>query len=325
MVEDVGCNYISNSSPTRHPKRETNNTEAVKGMNIEILPPKRDRQIFRPTHHFQKHSPRRARPSHEMHVGNSCRQGLTSPKIPTKGQNQTPPATATPSLFHAIRYVDDDGRVEEHTLDNTTTDDEEDHTDVQKNQENVSQPHTLQTSTISPTANATTPTASRRKTRLSTATSTSTGKRKAAATSTATSPSPVRHHATNQMTKTAQVVWATSKNGCQAPRRTPGNIHLQLETSDINQAERVSEAMKTSNDMGRRHQRILTTNQSLQRQQRSHERSDLARHGARWLEWDSVENRVCEQQTQTTNTSHDRHLHDNDNQTNSTRTHNAHD
>ena len=170
-------------------------------MNIEILPPKRERQIFRPTHHFQKHSPRRARPSHEMRVGNSFRQELTSPKIFTKGQNQTLPATATPSLFHAIRYVDDDGRVEENTLDNTTTDDEEDHTDVQKNQENVSQPHTLQTSTISPTANATTPTASRRKTRLSTATSTSTGKRKAAATSSATSPSPVRHHATNQMTK----------------------------------------------------------------------------------------------------------------------------
>ena len=125
--------------------------------------------------------------------------------------------------------------------------------------------------------------------------------------------------------QTTQVIWATSKNGCQAPRRTPGNIHLQLETSDINQAERVSEAKKTSNEMGRRHQRILTTNQSLQRQQRSHERSDLARHGARWLEWDSMENRVCEQQTQTTNTSHDRHLHDNDNQTNSTRTHNAHD
>ena len=84
MVEDVGCNYISNSSPTRHPKRETNNTEAVKGMNIEILPPKRERQIFRPTHHFQKHSPRRARPSHEMRVGNSCRQELTSPKYPLR-------------------------------------------------------------------------------------------------------------------------------------------------------------------------------------------------------------------------------------------------
>ena len=112
------------------------------------------RQIFRPTHHFQKHSPRRARPSHEMRVGNSCRQELTSPKILTKGQNQTLPATATQSLFHAIRYVDDDGRVEENTLDNTTTDDEEDHTDVQENQENVLQPHTLQTSTISPTANA---------------------------------------------------------------------------------------------------------------------------------------------------------------------------
>ena len=74
--------------------------------------------------------------------------------------------------------------------------------------------------------------------------------------------------------QTAQVTWATSKYDCQAPRRTPGNIHLQLETSDINQAERVSEAKKTSHEMGRRHQRILTTSQKPQRQQRSHERSD---------------------------------------------------
>ena len=89
--------------------------------------------------------------------------------------------------------------------------------------------------------------------------------------------------------QTEQVTWETSKNDCQAPRRTPGNIHLQLEISDVNQAERVSEAKKTSNEMGTRHQRILATSQSPQRQQRSHERSDLARHGARWLEWDSME------------------------------------
>ena len=136
-------------------------------------------------------------------------------------------------------------------------------------------------------------------------------------TSTAISPSPVRYHTTNKMTnwsrgsttvcesqdrrvvgskwnhvvgpQTEQVTWETSKNDRQAPRRTPCKFCLQLETSDINQAERVSEAKKTSHEMGRRHQRILTTNQSLQRQQRSHKGSDLVRHGARWPEWDSME------------------------------------
>ena len=59
---------------------------------------------------------------------------------------------------------------------------------------------------------------------------------------------------------------------------------LQLESTDFNQAERVSEARKTSQEMRRLHQFTPTTDQIPQRRQRRHERHDLAHHGTRWLE-----------------------------------------
>ena len=107
----------------------------------------------------------------------------------------------------------------------------------------------------------------------------------------------------------------TSKNDCHAPRRTLDNTHLQLEPGDINQAE----------EKGRRHHLIPTTNLISQRQQRSHERHDLAHNGTRWLEMGLRGELLCEQQTYLLNTTHDAHRHDNDNQTNNTRINNAHD
>ena len=84
--------------------------------------------------------------------------------------------------------------------------------------------------------------------------------------------------------QTEQDVLETGKNGCQTPRRSLDTAYLQLESSDINQAQRVLEAKKMGQEMGRRHQRIPTTNQNQQRQQRSHERHDLAHYGERQLE-----------------------------------------
>ena len=49
--------------------------------------------------------------------------------------------------------------------------------------------------------------------------------------------------------------------------------------------------------MGRRPRHLLTTNQIQQRQQRSHERHDLARHGTRWLEMGLYGKRSLKQQT----------------------------
>ena len=102
--------------------------------------------------------------------------------------------------------------------------------------------------------------------------------------------------------------------------RTLDKTHLQLEPSDLNPAERVWKARNTGQEMGRRYQCILTTNQIPQRQHRSQKRHDLAHHGTGWLEMG-----FREQQTQTTTTTHDPHDHDNDNQTNNTRTNIAHD
>ena len=63
--------------------------------------------------------------------------------------------------------------------------------------------------------------------------------------------------------QTEQGNYETSKNDHQAPRRTLDKTHLQLEPSHINQAEKVSEARKAGQEMGRRQQRIPTTNQRL--------------------------------------------------------------
>ena len=49
--------------------------------------------------------------------------------------------------------------------------------------------------------------------------------------------------------------------------------------SNINQAKRVPQTMKTGHEVGRRPRRLLTTRQIHQRQQRSYERHDLAYHG----------------------------------------------
>ena len=51
-----------------------------------------------------------------------------------------------------------------------------------------------------------------------------------------------------------------SKNDCQTPRRPLDKTHLLMEPGDSNRAQRVSEGRKTSQEMGRRHQFILTTN-----------------------------------------------------------------
>ena len=107
-----------------------------------------------------------------------------------------------------------------------------------------------------------------------------------------------------------------SKNDCQTPGRPLDTIHLQMEPSDTNQTERLSEARKTSQQMGRRHKLILTTNQTPPRQQRTHERPGLAHHGTRWLGMGLRGKRHCELQTHTTNATHDSNRRDHDNQTN---------
>ena len=104
------------------------------------------------------------------------------------------------------------------------------------------------------------------------------------------------------------------------PRRTLARTHLQMEPSDINRTERVSEARDTSQEMARRHH-ILAINQSSQRQQRSHERI-AAQDGLKWdsMASDTVSNRLKQPIRPTPP---DRH--DNDSQANSRRTNNARD
>ena len=70
------------------------------------------------------------------------------------------------------------------------------------------------------------------------------------------------------------------------------------------------EARPTGQEIGRRHQFRLTTNQSPQRRQRSHERHDFAHQCTRWHDTELHGKRLCEQQTQTTNTTHDSDRHD---------------
>ena len=56
------------SFPTRRHKLE--NTLAVQGMNIEILPPEGKIKDFWPTCHLQKRSPSLIRTPHQMRVAN---------------------------------------------------------------------------------------------------------------------------------------------------------------------------------------------------------------------------------------------------------------
>ena len=97
--------------------------------------------------------------------------------------------------------------------------------------------------------------------------------------------------------KTGQNVLEASHNDCQTPRRPLDKAYLQLESSDLEQAERAPEARKTVQEMGRRHRRILTTSQNQQN------KNDLtidttwlttAQDGSKWdsLELDFVSSRL---------------------------------
>ena len=56
----------------------------------------------------------------------------------------------------------------------------------------------------------------------------------------------------------------SGKDDCQAPRRPLERTRLQLEPSNINQAERAPQTRKTSQEMGGRPQHQLTTRQNPQ-------------------------------------------------------------
>ena len=64
-----------------------------------------------------------------MRVGNihAPQAGADGTKMPTEGQTQTLRRTGDAISFLRFRNVDDDGRDEEATPDNATTDDEDDH------------------------------------------------------------------------------------------------------------------------------------------------------------------------------------------------------
>ena len=100
--------------------------------------------------------------------------------------------------------------------------------------------------------------------------------------------------------------------------RTQDETHLQLEPSDINEAERVSEARKTSQATGTEHQLIPTTSQSSQI-------SRTTRLNSRRHKTGLSGRRLRKQQTQTTIVTRDPHCHDNDSKTQNTRTNNARD
>ena len=157
-------------------------------------------------------------------------------------------------------------------------------------------------------------------TRLSTTTKTPTSKKKAATTPTATPPSTKRQMMSQKKNwnqgSTAPDLLEAGKDDCQAPRRLLDQACLKLEPSNFNQAERVPETRKTGREMGRRPQRPLTTRWSQQRQQRPHERHDLAHHDGGQLEMGCHGKRLLKQQTQTTSSTHDPHHHRFDNPTN---------
>ena len=163
------------------------------------LTAKRENQIPRLLHHPQKRIPSRVRPPHLMRVGNihKTQTGVDVIKIHTEKKTQALRRhgdTITPLRF---RYMDDDGRDEEETPDNTTTDDEDDHTDSE-NIRKMSRSRTPRTSTQSPTADPTTPTASRTTTRLRPTPKTSPSTKTAATTQTATPPPTTCQTANNK-------------------------------------------------------------------------------------------------------------------------------
>ena len=57
-------------SDHRHDIKRKKNTVAAQGMNIEILPIRRENQLLRPTYIFQKRSPSQVRPPHQMRLVN---------------------------------------------------------------------------------------------------------------------------------------------------------------------------------------------------------------------------------------------------------------
>ena len=82
-------------------------------------------------------------------------------------------------------------------------------------------------------------------------------------------------HATHKADDLLAAIGITSwilRQSMETPRRPLDKTHLQLEPSDIDQTERVSEARETGQEMGRRHQFVPTTQGSSQSQQGSHER-----------------------------------------------------
>ena len=84
------------------------------------------------------------------------------------------------------------------------------------------------------------------------------------------------HHVVDYSTE--QDTLESDKIECNPPRRTLDQVCLQLTSSDINQAEKVPEIRKTVQEMGGRHQRILTTNQNRHSHQRSRERDRSIQH-----------------------------------------------
>ena len=86
------------------------------------------------------------------------------------------------------------------------------------------------------------------------------------------------------------------KDYCQTPRKSLYQAHLQLAFSNISQAKMISETRKTSQDMGGRPQH--------QRQQRLHERHDLAYYSGRQLDMGCYGKRFHQNQT---NNQHDPH------------------
>ena len=68
-----------------------------------------------------------------------------------------------------------------------------------------------------------------------------------------------RNHVVDPQTQ--QDFLEAGKIDCQTPQRSLNKVHLQLESSDINRAERVPEARKTGQEMEIRLQHVLITNQ----------------------------------------------------------------
>ena len=177
-------------------------------------------------------------------------------KVPAGIQIQTLRRHSDPVTSPRFRKVDDDGRDEVETPDNTTTDDEDDHTDTEKKVK-VTQLRTPRASTILPTSSPTTPTASWRTTRLSTISKTSTSKR--------------------QSRRRARTVGRLhSESNAQCGRLVSGKRNHVVDPQaepDFLEAERWEDDLN-----------IYLQPDRSNRQQRSRERHDLAHYGGRRLE-----------------------------------------